>query len=383
MVISIDSRNLNPGDIFIPVKGKYFDGHDYINEARAKGAYVHDVDLAEFAASQRMDYKIPVIAVTGSSGKTTTKDRIAALLATRYKTLKTEENFNNEIGVPLTLLRLNDSYEKNGPVRAGSKPAWSKGISTGPKPAPISIKKGSYQAAVIEMAMRGVGEIEYLTRLVRPTHVVITNIGLAHIGRLGSREMIKQAKCEILLPTEYSQIAFLNEQDEYFPEVKQLAEDNGWTVIPFDEDPLPQIADVFGIDISALIAMQVNYSAKRMEIINRNGLTIINDTYNANPNSVKWALERLREMPGRKIAVLGDMLELGNNEVQYHRDIDLRGVDHVFTYGPVFNDANITGNSYVDKKELIASLKSHLKEGDVVLVKGSRSMKMEDVVDDI
>ncbi|MFC1478436.1 UDP-N-acetylmuramoyl-tripeptide--D-alanyl-D-alanine ligase [Candidatus Margulisiibacteriota bacterium] len=363
MAISIDSRTLRLEDVFIPVKGPNFDGHDFIEEARSKGAYVLDVDLAEYAAEQRREYSIPVIAVTGSSGKTMTKDSIAALLATKYKTLKTEENFNNEIGVPLTLLRLNAGYEKNGDG--------------------VTIQKGAYEAAVIELAMRGEGEIGYLTGLVRPTHVVITNIGLAHIGKLGSREKIKQAKCEVLLPTEYSRKAFLNRQDACFTEVKQLAEDNGWQVVPFDGDPLPQIAGEFGIDGSVLKDLKVDYSAKRMETINRNGLTIINDTYNANPDSVKWALDRLREMPGRKIAVLGDMLELGADELQYHKEIDLDGVEMVFTFGPVFAEASITGNSYTDKQELIAGLKSHLKAGDVVLVKGSRSMKMEEVVDDI
>ncbi|MFA5928857.1 MAG: Mur ligase family protein [Candidatus Margulisiibacteriota bacterium] len=347
MAISIDTRTIKPGDIFIPIKGQNFDGHDYIPEAVKKGAAVLAVDLSQYAASQRLEYDIPVIAVTGSSGKTTTKDRVAALLGAKYRVLKTEENQNNEVGVPLTVLRLLGS---------------------------------DYQAAVIELAMRGLGEIAHLTKIVQPTHVVITNIGTAHIGRLGSRENICRAKCEILNPTKYSQKAFLNEEDDFFEECKKTALANGWQVIAFKDDPLPQIADEFGVPSAELDKVQMAYSSNRMEIIKRNGVTIINDSYNANPDSVKWAIKQLMKIPGRKVAVLGDMLELGEDEVQFHKAIDLQGVEEVFTFGPLFYSADITPNRYKDKQPLVQDLKSKLRAGDVILVKGSRGMKMEEVV---
>ena len=363
--ISIDSRTIKPGDIFIPIKGPNFDGHDYVSEVQAKGGKVLDVDLPVYAAMQRQLFDIPIIAITGSSGKTTTKDRIASLLATKFKTLKTRENQNNEIGVPLTLLGLCHFDER------------SEEKSNEPE---VLASKGNYEAAVIELAMRAQGEIEYLTKIVQPTHVVITNIGVAHLGKLGSREAIKQAKCEILLPTKYSQTAFLNQKDDFFTEVSALATKNRWKVISFDEDPLPQIAREFDIDPAIIDTLAVDYSAQRMEIIHTAGLTILNDTYNANPDSVRWAINKLRSYPGRKVAVLGDMLELGEDEVKYHQSIDITGVDNVLTFGPLYQQAGITADSFSEKEELIAKLRNLLKGRDTVLVKGSRGMKMEEIV---
>ena len=382
MTLSIDSRTVQPGDIFVPVKGQGFDGHDFVDDVIAKGGHILDVDLGEFAAKQRLQYDIPIIAITGSSGKTTTKDRIAALLSTKCKVLKTKENQNNEIGVPLTLLKLNKDYftkKAQSPVGKMEDGRW-KMEDNNSKLESIHIKRGTYQAAVIELGMRGLGEIEMLARIVQPTHVVITNIGVAHLGRLGSRERICQAKCEILLPTPHSQVAFLNEQDDFFSEAKHQAEKAGWRVIGFQGDPLPRIAREFGIQPSVLESLQVDTSTNRMDIIHKNGITIINDTYNANPDSVKWALNQLREFPGRKIAVLGDMLELGKDEIAYHQAIDTSRIDVVYTYGSIFREACITENAYIDKETLVRTLKSQLCANDVILVKGSRSMAMETIV---
>ena len=180
MAYSIDSRTIQPGDIFIPIKGENFDGHDFIEEALRRGAaQVLDVDLGQFAKEQRSKLQIPIIAVTGSSGKTTAKELLATVLGQRFKVLKSAKNFNNEIGVPLTLLQIEPEHE----------------------------------LAIIELGMRGQGEIAYLADIVQPTHVLITNIGYSHIERLGSQQAIAEAKAEVISS---GQRVFLNSADSYY-----------------------------------------------------------------------------------------------------------------------------------------------------------------------
>ena len=379
MAISIDSRSIQPGDIFIPVKGERFDGHDFIEDVLAKGAYVLDATLADYAASLRKQVHLPVIGITGSSGKTTTKDRLAALLSTRYRTLSTAENQNNEVGVPLTILKFNQEYKVPRLVDIPVSPGHKGELIAGSDIVPVS---AGYEAVVVEMGMRGAGEIKALAEIVQPTHVIITNIGVAHIGRLGSRERIQEAKCEILIPTPYAQMAFLNTRDEGYREVKMIAELNGWCVVPFEEDPLPALARAFDIPASALEALPTAYSPHRMQVLKKNRITIIDDTYNANPDSMRWALNRLREYPGRKIAVLGDMMELGEAEIFFHQSVNTEGIDEILTFGPLFTQARTDhAHAFLDKDALLHQLKKILRQEDVVLVKGSRGMAMEEVVD--
>ena len=197
MVYSIDTRTLQPGDIFIPFKGPNFDGHDFIEEAKRKGAsQILDVDLGTFAREHRRKFNIPVIAITGSAGKTTTKDMLAAVLSQKYTVLKSAENQNNEVGVPLTLLKIEPQHE----------------------------------IAIIEMAMRGLGQIDYLAGLTEPTHAVITNIGFTHIELLKTREAIATAKSEVM---KKDITIFLNRRDDYFDFLKDTADSKHATVIPY------------------------------------------------------------------------------------------------------------------------------------------------------
>ena len=160
---SIDTRTLEPGDIFIPIKGPRFDGRDFIDDAIKKGARVLDVDLAKFATNYRKKLKCYVIGVTGSAGKTTVKDLLTAILSQKYNVVSTSQNQNNEIGVPLTLLKADHQTD----------------------------------ILIVEMAMRNLGDMTYLTKMVRPTHTVITNIGLSHIELLKTQRNVAKAKSEI------------------------------------------------------------------------------------------------------------------------------------------------------------------------------------------
>ena len=194
LIISIDSRTVKPGELFIPIKGPNFDGHDFIEEARKKGALVLNVKdgnkaLQKLAKEQRTKFKIPIIGVTGSVGKTTTKDMLASILAQEKLTLKNEENYNNEIGVPLTLLKLN--------------------------------KKHKY--AVIEMAMQGLGEIELLANIVRPNIAIITNIGEAHLEFLKNKKNVAKAKAEIFKYQTKKDFAIINADDEFFGNLSKAA----------------------------------------------------------------------------------------------------------------------------------------------------------------
>ncbi|MDR1452396.1 MAG: UDP-N-acetylmuramoyl-tripeptide--D-alanyl-D-alanine ligase [Candidatus Margulisbacteria bacterium] len=357
MRYSIDTRTLQPGDIFIPVKGGHFDGHDFIAEARRKGAgQILDVDLGQFATEQRRKYNIPIIAVTGSSGKTTTKDLLAAVLGQRFNLIKSAENQNNEIGVPLTLLKIEEHTE----------------------------------LAVVEMAMRGAGQIEYLSRIARPTHAVITNIGWTHIELLGSRNSIAQAKAEIIQP---DMTIFLNENDDYFTYLRQIAGARNARVIGYksakildiNKAAVTAVAKHFGLTDEQIAAglARGQSSPHRQKIIKHNGLTLIDDTYNANPDAVNFALQALRETPAaRRIAVLGDMLELGGWAETLHKQINTAGLDMVYTCGQL--SANIPQQEhFTDKGALVKKLKETLRPGDVVLCKGSRGLQMETIVQEL
>jgi UDP-N-acetylmuramoyl-tripeptide--D-alanyl-D-alanine ligase len=381
--ISIDTRTIKAGDLFIPIKGPNFDGNDFIPEAIKKGATVLEVKdgvkaLQIIAADHRNQFNIPIIGVTGSVGKTTTKDMIASILSQEKPILKNEENFNNEIGVPLTLLKLSKKHK----------------------------------AAVIEMAMQGLGEIALLAKIVRPKIAVITNIGEAHLAFLKNKKNIAKAKSEIFKYLTKKDCAVINADDEYFEDLKSKVKKRGAKVITFG---ITEKADVTAKDLKgikllipgehiiydALAAIaaakilkikkksikkgleNVVLSDKRMDIINRkDGVKIINDTYNANPQSMTAALKVLTCLKGRKIAVLGDMFELGKSAKRSHQKIgklakDL-GVDILFSVGKLSKEMKANFH-YSNNRLAISKLKKIIKPGDRILVKGSRGMKMEEI----
>ncbi|HTY13637.1 MAG TPA: UDP-N-acetylmuramoyl-tripeptide--D-alanyl-D-alanine ligase, partial [Candidatus Omnitrophota bacterium] len=305
--IVIDSRIAGKGDLFIPIKGAKFDGSDFIPEVLKKGASVLETDnglqaLQQLAAYWRGKFKVTVIGVTGSVGKTTTKDMIAAVLSRKMKTLKNEENFNNEIGVPLTLLRLGKNHK----------------------------------AAVIEMGMQGPGEIELLSRLARPAVAVVTNIGEAHLEFLKTKKNIANAKAEIFRHVARGGWAVINQDDEFYENLKVRITDYGLRFTTFGilekaditpkalegiELPIPGQHNIYNALAAAAVAkiMKIGRkelkkglekftpSSKRMEVIirKRDGVKIINDTYNANPQSMGASLETIGGMEGRRIAVMG------------------------------------------------------------------------------
>ncbi|MDD5593893.1 MAG: UDP-N-acetylmuramoyl-tripeptide--D-alanyl-D-alanine ligase [Candidatus Margulisbacteria bacterium] len=381
--ISTDSRTIKAGELFIPLAGEKFDGRKFIPAVLKKGAFVLAVKdglkaLQALAAYHRSKFNIPLIGVTGSVGKTTTKDMIAGILSQEFDVLKNEENFNNEIGVPLTLLKLTKRHK----------------------------------AAVIEMAMQGLGEIELLAEIARPTISVVTNIGEAHLEFLKTKRNVAKAKAEIFKFQRQKDFAVINADDEYFEHLRSKVKCRMSNVRTFG---ILEKADVTPKDLSgivlplpgehmiydALAAIAVarilkikktsikkgledfHPSGRRMEVINcGNGVKIINDTYNANPQSMAAALKTLAAIGGRKVAVLGDMLELGKAAGPAHRRLiklarELK-IDKAFTFGDHWPKDS---RPLKDKKKLIKIVKQFVRPRDIILVKGSRGMKMEEVVD--
>jgi UDP-N-acetylmuramoyl-tripeptide--D-alanyl-D-alanine ligase len=428
--VSTDTRTIQQGNLYVPLKGDKFNGHAFVQEALAKGASAVLWSETEgnppesapvivvddtLSALQRLAYRyrrqldVKVVGITGSNGKTTTKDMTAALLATSYKVQKTEGNLNNHIGVPLTLLRLAEDTEM----------------------------------AVVEMGMSNFGEIELLSNIAEPDAAIITNIGEAHLQELGSREGIAQAKLEILsglrknglfvyygdeplltsrvpsLPLPEHVVTFGQEaKNDYYPNAVQM-EAKGTT---FMVNQLPDrtlfipilgkhhvynalaaiaVARFFGVSWESIqeALAHLEVTRMRMELIEtKHGFTIINDAYNASPTSMKAALQLLGELTGytKKIAVLGDMLELGDQEIAFHREIGamLRPemVDYVFTYGPLarhialaaapfFPDGRV--HAYDEKKALANDLLAIVSSSDVILLKASRGMRLEELLRDL
>ena len=424
--VSIDSRKINQGDMFIALQGESFDGHDFIYKAIENGAalavthkqlsgcsipYILVEDtlkaLQDIARYYRNKFQIPFVAITGSSGKTTTKDMIASVLSQKFKVLKTEGNFNNAIGLPLTLLKL----------------------------------KPSHEIAVLEMGMSSLGEIRLLSDIVRQDVGVISNVGTAHIEKLGSRKNILKAKLEIFSYFYSASTAVINgdndmladfdskeykvfryglgkSNDIYAYGIKEKGEDG----IDFRVDMegvsevftviLPGIHNVYNalsaIAVARLFGMEAGEIRKglisfkpskmRMDIINLSrGVKLINDVYNANPESMKAAIDVLQGLKsgGRSICILGDMLELGDFSAKEHYKIGTyaasSGVDVLIAAGSFSGDMkrgalasgmNCTNiYAFPTAEEVIASLEGIIKPGDSVLLKGSRRMKMECIVD--
>lgn len=427
--VSTDTRTLNSGSLFVAIRGEQFDGHNYIRDALAKGAalvlaekgcpcgtdvpvvYVDNTveALGKLARYHRSRFNIPVIAVTGSVGKTSTKEMIASVLSAGLKVLKTKGNFNNEIGLPMSVLELDDTHE----------------------------------AAVFEMGMRGVGEISTLSRIIMPDIAVITNIGISHIERLGSRQNILKAKLEILHGMKDDGTVILNGDDELLSGLRGLLrqrtlfygtceaaditgfdliskgeEGIGFTVQYIGEEyplfvPTPgmhsvlnalaaiSVAFVLGLNRETVTKGLASYAGDkmRMNIKEINGIKVINDSYNAAPASIGSALGVLAEIGAnkRKWAVLGDMLELGDWTETAHREIGKQvaelGIEYLVAVGDYSHwyaeGARDHGmpferiRLFEQSPDAKAYLEEQIKSGDVILFKGSRKMKLDVLIDSL
>jgi len=369
MRICIDSRKIKKGEIFVPVKGEKYDGHSFIKEALKKGAKkVWDIDLGKLAHDYKKKYSIPIIAITGSSGKTTVKDLLHSVLSQKYKVLKSKENENNQIGLPLTLLKLNSQYD----------------------------------LVILEMAMRNSGDIEYLTKIAEPTHIIITNIGLTHIERLKSQLNIVKAKSEIFNNnSENKKYAYLNKNTGFLGYLKKSARRSGYKIRFFsgnnafsqNKDLVEKVAKDFSLK-KEQIKKGINKwkpSNNRMEFLTlKNNVLIINDSYNANPDSMKAAMNYFGKYKGRKIAVLGDMLELGSISKREHIKLGklLRenNVNYLFSFGKfakMIKFGNKNKINISNHKKLFLEIVKYLKPRDTILVKGSRGMKLDIVVNSL
>ena len=414
--IQTDTRNLKPGEVFVALRGEKFDGHEFASVAIKQGAIAAIVDrrfqadiapklpllqvedtlqaYQKIASWWREQFKIPVIAVTGSVGKTTTKELISAVLETQGKVHKTQANFNNEIGVPKTLLELSSEHDY----------------------------------AVIEMAMRGLGEIALLSQLARPTVGVITNVGTAHIGRLGSEEAIAKAKCELLAEMPSTSVAVLNHDNSRLMATAatvwqgqtltygleggdlqgQLIDQQTMYVegvhLPL---PLPgrhnasnfmaalAVAKVLQIDWSPLTAgLTVNLPSGRSQRYELpNDIVILDETYNAGLESMLASLQLLAETPGkRRIAVLGSMKELGERATEFHRQVGagvlerkldalLILVDCPDAEAIALGAVGVATECFSTHAALAERLKTFVQAGDRLLFKASHSVGLKRVVD--
>ncbi|MBS1516913.1 MAG: UDP-N-acetylmuramoyl-tripeptide--D-alanyl-D-alanine ligase [Bacteroidetes bacterium] len=431
--VSIDSREVKKNEIFFAIKGENYDAHDFLKEVISKGVRLAVVNrswynknknklrgislvavndtikaLGQFAAVHRSKYNIPVFCIGGSNGKTTTKDLVAEVLSKKYKVLKTAENFNNHIGLPLTLLKL----------------------------------KRSHQAAVLEVGCSHFKEVEYLMEIAKPDHGMVTNIGKEHLEFFKDLDGVARAEFELYdYLDKNSGKVFMNFDDKYIRDrakkirnadvisysynfksdvsgtfegynkkyqpvikIKSGSEDFKVTVSTFGKhsiyNGLAATAAGLAFDIKpkqireALMNFKQS-SSKRMEVSDHKGVKIINDAYNSNPESVRMGLETLAGFSnkGEKYAVLSDMLELGKNSAAEHAEIGKfavkTGIKNLYTYGKFsFNTFKAAGkiknNFYFeDKNDLSEMLMRNLRPGDVIYVKGSRGMKMEEVINKI
>lgn len=424
--ITQDSREVTENSLFLAIEGERLDGHTFVSSCIEKGVVaclvskvsvpsegsilllVPDVKqaLLKLAAHYRNKFDIPFIGITGSVGKTTTKDMVASVLGQKYDVLWTRGNYNNEIGVPLTLFRLEDHHE----------------------------------VAVIEMGMNHFGEIHALAEVVRPQVGLISNVGVAHIEYLGSREGIMQAKCEMFdfmpedgvailnadndmlitldgtLPQKLRWFGVANRKDIYAEKLENLGmEKTKCSVhtplgsfevtipIPGEHMVLNALSAVsVGIEMGlSLEEMKVGIETfvptkNRMNVMKlENQMTVLNDVYNANPVSVKASLDILVNAPGRKVAILGFMGELGDFAPDMHEEVGAyaaeKGIDLLFCIGKL-SDKMAQGAKkkgmaevfcYDSQEEFWKQGLGMLKKGDAILVKASRSMALEKTVEKI
>ena len=415
--VSIDTRTLEGGEVFFALSGDNFDGNRFVEEAFAKGAaaaVTHAVNAAgpcivdddplqalqRFAGRHREQFEIPVIAITGSCGKTSSKDLAAAVLQTRYEVVKTKGNLNNEIGLPLSLLEIDADTE----------------------------------VAVIEMGANHRGEIAQLCTIAKPTEAAITMIAEAHLEGFGSLDDVAQAKGEIVVGLPESGLFYLNVDDPYCVKIGEGF--HGRTVSfgadadvalescafneegemdlrvrPVGELVLPLEARAHAANVLLAIAVGLQHDvvsfeeplrracleSLRFKVLTAGPLEIIDDTYNANPASLKVALEALRDrkVSGSRMAALGDMLELGEQAHALHEAAGFFaaecGVAHLFVRGrhagAMVNGARRGGledAQVVDNhKDMADAIAQCAGPGDALLVKGSRGMTMEKVIESL
>lgn len=411
--ITTDTRILKPGEVFVALRGEKFDGHQFVNVAHAQGAIAIIVDAGfecndcvpliqvqdtlqayqQIAAWWRQQFTIPVIGITGSAGKTTTKEIIAAVLATQGNVLKTQANYNNEIGVPKTLLELDAEHDY----------------------------------AVIEMAMRARGEIALLTQITSPTIGVIVNVGTAHIERLGSEDAIAQAKCELLAEMPATSVAILNHDNARLIATAAFWQGKTLTYGLEGGDlhgtllehrlcvqesifslPLPgrhnasnflaalAVAKVLQIDWSSLSNITVNMPSGRSQFYNlANDLIILDESYNAAPEAMLAALELLAATSGkRRIAVLGAMKELGVRSQQLHFqvgsklrelniDMLLLLVDGADTQAIAQGAKDVATEYFSDHAAIVERLKEIVQPGDRILFKAAHSVGLDRIVNQL
>jgi UDP-N-acetylmuramoyl-tripeptide--D-alanyl-D-alanine ligase len=421
--VSTDSRNVRRGELFVALRGDNFDGNRFVADAFRRGAAAAVVDtpagmkaagrypvvlvkdsakaLGAIARAYRKKFAIPVVAVAGSNGKTTTKEMVAKVLGKKFNVLSTEGNLNNHVGVPATLFRLGPAHE----------------------------------LAVVEVGTNHFGEVKRLAEAALPTHGLITNVGREHLQFFRTIAGVAKAEGELFDHLAASGgTAFVNADDA---RVAGLAAKNATTVPygfrgrgctvrgknlnigargtaeftvhartrkPFNVKlavpgrhtaanalAAAAVGVAFGVPPKAIAAALKEFRpvGKRMETLAANGVTILNDTYNANPDSMLSALETLALFRGRgkRIVVLGDMLELGATARREHALVGAavrkNGFKHLMVFGPLaahYVRAARTGKHYADKRRLAADLLATARPGDVVLVKGSRGMRMEEIV---
>lgn len=422
--VSTDTRTLAPGELFLPLSGERFNGHRFLRKAAEQGAaavllsereWLEDLPepltaiavddtlaaLEGLARFHRLRFAIPVVAVTGSNGKTTTKDMIASVLKTVYHVCHTKKNFNNEIGLSQTLLSLTDEDE----------------------------------VCVVEMGMRGLGQIAELCRTACPTIGVVTNVGTSHIGLLGSQDNIACAKAELIEALPADGTAILNEDD---PRVRAMGGRFAGRVVSYgaaegkdvsaedireEPDAMDFLCRAFGgtfpvrlpligihnvydalaaaaagrvLDVppeqirTALESFRPQGDSQKMESIG--GASVLNDAYNANPLSMDMAFRALRQLPGRRhLLVLGDMLELGAYAEALHRETGEKaasyGFDEMITVGPLARQMAEAAKAaglpkivcFEDCRSAAEYLKQEVRPGDAVLIKGSHAMHLETI----
>ncbi|QQK08559.1 UDP-N-acetylmuramoyl-tripeptide--D-alanyl-D-alanine ligase [Miniphocaeibacter halophilus] len=424
--ISTDSRTVERGNLFIPLVGDNFDGHEYALSAIEKGAsailwekkrFLPDnnipvvlVDdtykaMIELAKNYRLSLDCKVIAITGSNGKTTTKDILSSILKEKFKVQKTQKNFNNEIGLPKTILALDEDAE----------------------------------VAVLELGTEDFGEISFLTDICKPDIALITNIGDSHLLKLKTRENIARAKLEILEGLKADGIFFYNGDDVTLKEVVKefilpertftygLNQDNDYVIEPLSYDgsgvtfsledhlytvPLLGnhqvynggisiiISEFFGLDYSTIAKglKDINLTGMRNELIHLPGFDILNDSYKSNPQSLDSCLDIVYTLKNydRKIAVIGDMLDLGKNEVVIHEkigeEINPDKIDFLFVVGDLaYNIFKKAKDNFPEdhafhfdsRDELIKTLTKYIIPNTLVMVKASRGMRLEYIVESL
>lgn len=412
--VSTDTRTITPGSVFFALPGERFDAHAFVHDAFAKGAVAAVVSkrcevpgpqivvgdtldaLQRFAAWHRSKFAIPLIAITGSAGKTTTKDMTAAVLESKYTVAWTQGNLNNEIGCPLSLLRIDASTD----------------------------------IALIEMGANHMGEIARLCTIARPTESAITLIAPAHLEGFGSIENVAQAKGEIMEGLPAGGVFYANMADPRCAEIarrcpvrtvevgpggavrllsaERLADgDLELEIAPIGAIRLPLVSKAHAANVLLAVAIGLEHgisdfqtplrkaavNARRFKVEKIGPLTVLDDSYNANPASMKAALDTLAEYgTGRRTAVLGDMLEMGGESARYHREVGEHagklGIEAVIARGRYAHDT-ISGAQAAGAAQSMASddydviareVLAGARDGDVLLVKGSRGMAMEKVI---